>query len=180
MDSLQLIADERAKIERGIETQLHLATASTAATVSPAPTSTATAGVPVVFRVSQGAFPVPAQLSIAGNHPSLGNSSPNTVAMRDDGMDGDEHAGDRVWSYRATVAPGTRVRYVYTNSGATGQWEGLDLPHVREMVATAQPDGGPMYLPVETFGRIYMQADNWHPDAAGYDLIAHAVVNALK
>jgi lysophospholipase L1-like esterase len=54
------------------------------------------------------------------------------------------------------------------------------LPHVREVQVEAQPDGGVMYLPVETFGRLYMQADNWHTDAAGYDLIAQAVVQALK
>ena len=32
----------------------------------------------------------------------------------------------------------------------------------------------------ERFGRLYMQADNWHTDAAGYELIAQAVVQALK
>ncbi len=37
-----------------------------------------------------------------------------------------------------------------------------------------------MYLPVESFGRIYMQADNWHTDAVGYDLIAHAVVAGIE
>ena len=177
VDSLQLIAAERAKIERGMETQFHLASAST---LAPSSASTSPASVPVVFRVYQGSYPVPTQLSIVGNHPSLGGFSPNTVAMRDDGTNGDEHAGDRVWSYRATLPAGTRIRYVYTNSGAPGQWQGLDVPHVREMQAAAQSDGGPMYLPVETFGRLYMQADNWHTDAAGYDLIAHAIVDVLK
>jgi lysophospholipase L1-like esterase len=42
------------------------------------------------------------------------------------------------------------------------------------------PDGKPIYLPVETFGRVYMQADNWHTDASGYDLIARAVANAIR
>ena len=85
-----------------------------------------------------------------------------------------------MWSYRTTLPAGTHVRYVYTNSGAPGKWEGLDLPHVRELRVAAQNDGGPMYLPIESFGRIYMQADNWHPDASGYDLIARAVVDALN
>jgi len=177
VDSLQLIADERVRIERGMETRFHLATASAAAA---RPAASAPAGVPVVFRVYQGNYPVTGALSIVGNHASLGDFSPNTVAMHDDGRDGDERAGDGVWSYRAMLPAGTKVRYVYTNSGARGQWEGLDLPHVREMVAVAQPDEGPMYLPVETFGRIYMQADNWHPDTVGYDLIARAVVDNLK
>jgi len=174
VDSLQLIADERARIERGMEARFHLAPA---APVPPSPPPGP--AVPVVFRVFQGRYPVPRQLSIVGNHPSLGDFSPNTVAMHDDGTGGDEHAGDHVWSYRAALPEGTRVRYVYTNSGAAGQWEGLDLPHVREALVAA-PGGGPMYLPVETFGRLYMQADNWHTDAKGYDLIAQAVVNALK
>jgi len=176
VDSLQLIADERAKIERGLEAQFHLAPASAA----PLGTPGALAGVPVVFRVFQGRVPVPKQLSIAGNDPALGDRSPNTVLMHDDGTSGDEHAGDQVWSYRAILPAGTRVRYVYTNSGAPGRWEGLDLPHVREVLVVAQPGDGPMYLPVETFGRLYMQADNWHTDALGYDLIARAVVKALK
>ena len=101
-------------------------------------------------------------------------------AMHDDGKEGDEHAGDHVWTLRATLPAGTRVRYVYTNSGGQGRWEGLDLPHVREVQAKAPANGGPMYLPVESFGKIYMQADNWHTDAVGYDLIARAVAAALR
>jgi hypothetical protein len=69
---------------------------------------------------------------------------------------------------------------VYTNSGGAGRWEGLDLPHIRELQVPPALDGRPVYLPVESFGRIYMQADNWHTDAVGYDLIARAVVDALK
>ena len=176
VDSLQLVSDARVRLERGMETQFRLEAASAAAPVAPA----SSAATPVIFRVYQGAFPVPTQMSIVGNHPAVGNFSPNTVVMRDDGTGGDEHAGDHVWTYRATLPAGTRVRYVYTNSGGQGRWEGLDLPHVREVQVASQPNGGPMYLPVETFGKIYMQADNWHTDASGYDLIAHAVVDALK
>ena len=32
---------------------------------------------------------------------------------------------------------------------------------------------------IDTFGRVYMQADDWHTDAVGYDLIAHAVANSI-
>jgi len=118
-------------------------------------------------------------MSIAGNGAELGAFAPNTVMMRDDGLDGDERANDGVWSHRATFAPGTRLFYVYTNSGARGQWEGLDVPHIREVVVPKSPDGKTIYLPVETFGRVYMQADNWHTDASGYDLIARAVANVI-
>ena len=175
VDSLRLIAEARTQIERAEEAQFHLAVASPAQATPAA----AAAAVAVVFRVDQGRYPVTGHLSIVGNHPALGNFSPNTIAMHDDGTSGDEHAGDHVWTYRAMLPAGTRVRYVYTNSGGEGRWEGLDLPHVREIQVVAQPDGGPMYLPVETFGRLYMQADNWHTDAVGYDLIAQHVVTAL-
>jgi len=178
VDSLRLIADARERIEREMETQFHLARASDIRGVT-RPTSS-TAKTPVVFRVYDGRYPVARQLSIVGNNPALGNLVPNTLAMHDDGLNGDEHAGDHVWSYRATLAEGARVRYVYTNSGAQGQWEGLDLPHVREIQVDAPAAGDPMYVPVETFGRLYMQADNWHTDAVGYDLIAQAVARTLK
>jgi lysophospholipase L1-like esterase len=176
VDSLQIIADARNGLEREMETRLQLARASV-------PTATASdAGVEthVVFRVYEGLYGVPKQLSIVGNQAGVGNFSPNTIAMHDDGTGGDEHAGDHVWTFTGKLPAGTRVRYVYTNSGAPGQWEGLDLPHIREVQVSAQPDGRPMFLPVETFGRLYMQADNWHTDAAGYELIAQAIARALK
>jgi lysophospholipase L1-like esterase len=177
VDSLRLIADARSGLERELETRFQLTHASS---ISPATTSAVGVDTPVVFRVFEGRYGVPKRLSIVGNHPSVGNYSPNTIAMHDDGADGDERAGDHVWTFKGTLPSGTRLRYVYTNSGEPGQWEGLDLPHIREVQVVAQPDGGAMYLPIETFGRLYLQADNWHTDAIGYDLIARAVAQALK
>jgi lysophospholipase L1-like esterase len=178
VDSLRIIADEKTRIERGMETRFHLETANRPRSAATSPRS----GEPttVVFRVYEGAYPVPQRLSIVGNHPSLGNMVPNTVALHDDGQEGDERAGDHVWSYRVVLPAGTRVKYVYTNSGRSGQWEGLDVPRVRELQVDASPDGRPVYLPIESFGRIYMQADNWHTDAVGYDLIARAVAAELR
>jgi hypothetical protein len=177
VDSLQIIADEKVRIERGLENRFHLEHAvdvpsATAAVASPENTT-------VVFRVFEGAYPVPQRLSIVGNYSALGNLVPNTIALHDDGRDGDERAGDHVWSLRATLPAGAQVKYVYTNSGRPGQWEGLDLPRVREVHVERAPEGRPIYLPVESFGRIYMQADNWHTDAVGYDLIARAAADAL-
>jgi len=176
VDSLQIIQEERARIERTMETRFQLEPAGAAARADTAPSGRTT----VIFRVYEGAYPVARQLSIVGNHPQLGDFVPNTVLMRDDGKEGDEHAGDRIWSYRAMFPPATRIKYVYTNSGTAGRWEGLDLPHVRELQVPASADGRPVYLPVESFGRIYMQADNWHTDAVGYDLIARAVADVLN
>ena len=177
VDSLRLIAEQRTRIERDLEARFNLVAASGVAANA---SNSAGPSTPVVFRVYEGQYAVQKQLSIVGNHPALGDFAPNTISMHDDGRDGDEHAGDHVWSYRAVIPAGTRVRYVYTNSGSPGNWEGLDLPHVRETQVVAPSDGGAMYLPVETFGRLYMQADNWHTDAVGYDLIARAIVEALK
>ena len=178
VDSLRIIADEKTRIEQGMESRFHLehATGANPPAVPTRPEESTT----VVFRVFEGAYAVPSHLSIVGNHTSLGNLSPNTIALHDDGKDGDEHAGDHVWSLQATFPAGTSLKYVYTNSGRPGQWEGLDLPRVRELHVDRSVDGRPVYLPIESFGRIYMQADNWHTDAVGYDLIARAVADALQ
>jgi lysophospholipase L1-like esterase len=173
VDSLRMIQEERARIERAMEARFRLEPARVPASGSASPQTA------VVFRVYAGPYPVVRQLSIVGNHEMLGNFVPNVIAMRDDGNEGDEHPRDGVWSYRATLPPGTRVKYVYTNSGSTGRWEGLDLPHIRELQVPPSPDGQPVYLPVESFGRIYMQADNWHTDAIGYGLIAKGVADDI-
>jgi len=174
VDSLQIIQQERVRIEQSLVDRFRLHPTPPPGASTPAGETT------VVFRVFEGAYPVPRQLSIVGNHPLLGNFVPNTVAMHDDGQQGDERAGDHVWSLRVTLPAGTRLRYVYTNSGSAGQWEGLDLPHIRELQVPPTASDEPVYLPVESFGRIYMQADNWHTDAVGYDLIARAVDDALS
>ena len=126
----------------------------------------------MVFRVYQGSVTVPKALSIVGADAQLGALVPNTIAMHDDGTGGDQKAGDGVWTYTAALTPLKSVSYVYTNSGTAGQWEGLDVPHIRRAEVPPATDGRPVYLPIETFGRVYMQGDDWHTDAVGYDAIA--------
>jgi lysophospholipase L1-like esterase len=176
VDSLQIVAGARATIERDIESRLGLVSASVPASPLPAPP----ARTRVVFRVSRGNYAVARAIAMAGTNPQLGDVVPNTVWMHDDGRDGDERAGDGVWSLAAAFDSGTRLSYVYTNSGAAGRWEGLDVPHIRSVTIPASSDGAPVYLPVETFGEVYMQADDWHTNAAGYDLIARAVADAIR
>jgi hypothetical protein len=117
---------------------------------------------------------------MAGNHPKLGNLIPNKIVMYDDGTHADQKAGDNVWSYSATFPPGTNLFYVYTNSGEEGKWEGLDVPHVRSFTVEAKNGEEKLYRPIESFGKIHMQADPWHTNAAGYELIAQALVDVLK
>jgi hypothetical protein len=174
VDSFSLIDSAREQTERALETTLHLARAAE-------PGGAHVDGrVPVVFRVYRGSWPVPKMLSIVGVDPQLGALKPNTVAMRDDGREGDERAGDGVWSYTASLRTGTRLAYVYTNSGQSDTWEGLDVPHIRTVVVPGSEGAEhPAYLPVETFGQIYMQADDWHTNAAGYDVIARTAAEII-
>jgi len=172
VDSYQILEDARKEIEQELERQLDLAS-------RPAVPSGGKAGITVVFRVSSGSYRVPDKLSIVGTDPQLGALKPNVAAMHDDGKNGDQRAGDGIWSYAATFKPGAKLSYVYTNSGRPGQWEGLDLPLIRSIQVPAHADGDTLYLPIETFGRIYMQADNWHTDRTGYDLIARAAADAI-
>jgi len=175
VDSLRIIADARKQIEQDLETRLSL---TPPAPGQPGSRQTPSGETEVVFRVYAGPFPVPKTLSIVGAHARLGALVPNKIALRDDGTGGDQKPGDNVWSYSATFPVGTQLFYVYTNSGREGQWEGLDVPAVRHLDVTDAP-GGRLYPPIESFGKIYMQADNWHTDAVGYDLIAEAVVKAI-
>src|SRR5262249_2383268 len=140
--------------------------------------SASPSSVEVVFRVRAGSYLVPRYMSIVGPHDALGALRPNMVLMHGDGASGDERAGDGVWSSAAAFPEGTHLLYVYTNSGAPGEWEGVDVPAIRRLTVR-RGSGGRMYAPIETFGKIYMQADNWHTDARGYDLIAGAVADAI-
>ena len=182
VDSLKLVTGAATNMASDLEARLGLRRAEQAGKAEQSPRLHEPQARPptdVVFRVSNGSFPVTTAMSIVGADAQLGRLVPNAVTMHDDGAGGDERAGDGVWSLAATFAPGTRLSYVYTNSGARGRWEGLDVPHIRSIVVPFSSDGGKVYLPIETFGRVYMQADDWHTDATGYDLIAHAVADAI-
>jgi lysophospholipase L1-like esterase len=135
--------------------------------------------VEVVFRVYAGDHRVERAIHIAGTHPSLGDASPNRVAARDDGQGGDQRAGDGVWSHAAHLPPGETLFYVYTSGGEPGRWEGMDVPDLRHLVVPDDVAAGPVYRPIETFGRFYLQADGWHTDALGYEMIAAAVLEAV-
>jgi lysophospholipase L1-like esterase len=173
VDSSALIAEARRKIEEALEEKLDLRAPR-------ARQALATGEVEVIFRVHLGSRAVPKVVSIVGAHPKLGDMAPNKVAMYDDGTHGDQRAGDNVWSYTATFSPGERLFYVYTNSGKESQWEGLDVPWIRSFTAEAKNNEEKVYRPIESFGKIYMLADGWHTNAAGYELIAKALLEKLK
>jgi lysophospholipase L1-like esterase len=173
VDSKALIERGRTRIEQDLEQKLDLRPPK-------ASLDTGSEEIEVVFRVYSGEHPVPKSLYIAGMHPKLGDGVPNQIAMYDDGTHGDQRGGDKVWSYAATFSPGTTLLYVYTNSGENGRWEGLDIPEVRRYTVKAAHNGKKLYRPIESFGEMYMQADGWHTNAAGYELIAQSLLQILK
>jgi lysophospholipase L1-like esterase len=172
VDSSALIAENRRKIEEDLEKKLGLVP-------DKQPLRFGNDEVEVVFRVYSEGYPVPEAMYIVGNHPKLGNLAPNRIRMYDDGTHGDQRAGDRVWSYAATFPSGTDLFYVYTNSGREGKWEGLDLPAVRGFKVAGMKERT-AYRAIESFGKLAMQADNWHTNAAGYELIANELLRTLK
>jgi lysophospholipase L1-like esterase len=131
----------------------------------------------VVFRVFAGNYPVKTSMFITGPYSQMGDATPNTIAMYDDGTHGDEKAGDQVWSLAVKFSPRQKIFYVYTNSGERGKWQNLDVPKVRSFVVPTA--AGRNYLPVETFGQLYLQADGFHTNARGYELMAQAVRDAV-
>jgi len=172
VDSQGLIARARREMEGEVERTRGLRP-------DPAPTGRAIGdAVEVVFRVTANGHHVPRAFFIVGAPAALGGLVPNRVAMHDDGTHGDQRAGDGVWSYTARLPAGAQVSYVYTNSGGQGRWEGLDVPALRTLTVDG-PVGQRLYRPIESFGKLYLQADAWHTDATGYELIARAVFDAL-
>lgn len=172
VDNCELLGEARRQIERDIEQRLALQPPAEAATVKQP------GSVDIVFRLNLEDQPVSKAMYIAGPHPQLGDSVPNKMLMFDDGTHGDQKAADRVWSITATFAPGQKVFYVYTNSGAEGQWQNLDLPQVRSFTVPENA-AGRTFRRIETFGKLYLQADGFHTNATGYELIARAVREAV-
>jgi lysophospholipase L1-like esterase len=176
VDGAALLDSARRAVEHNLESQLGLDDRGGQLPLASFPAAGKTT---VVFRVYRGSADVPKGLSIVGADQQLGAFVPNLVTMHDDGTDGDQRAGDGVWSHTADLAVGSRVFYVYTNSGAPGRWEGLDVPYIRRVEVPASADGRPLHLPIETFGRVYLQGDHWHTDSAGYDAIAREAARVI-
>jgi lysophospholipase L1-like esterase len=171
IDTCELLSVERQRLEAELERKMGLQPpVFTGPAQAPGP-------VDVVFRVLMARTAVPRAMYIAGPDPELGDNVPNKVSMYDDGTHGDQKAGDGVWSYTAMLDPGRKIFYVYTNSGTEGRWENLDLPKIRSFVVASS--AVPIYRPIETFGQLTLQADGFHTNAAGYQIMARAVRDAV-
>jgi hypothetical protein len=173
VDGSILVGEARKKMEDELEKKLDL---QPSVASQPRPDGE----IDVVFRVYADHRSVSRAMYIVGAHPKLGDLTPNSIAMYDDGTHGDQKGGDNVWSYSARFPRGTKLFYVYTNSGEKGKWEGLDVPSIRAVEVEDKSNKGRIYRPIESFGKLYMQADNWHTNAVGYEMIAKALFEVLK
>jgi hypothetical protein len=92
-------------------------------------------------------------ICITGNVPELAGWVPNRVALRDDGREGDEKAGDGLWTIRLDLPAGKEIQYKYTNSGEAGQWApGDESPGRNRKIVIDQ--GQTILTFKDTFGKI--------------------------
>ncbi len=84
--------------------------------------------VTVIFHCDAKSIFVRRGIYIVGNHPLLGAWKPNEVRMYDDKSQGDEVAGDAIYTIMLQFPVGTELEYKYTNSGPHGSWEGEEFP----------------------------------------------------
>lgn len=109
--------------------------------------------VRVVFQCDAREDYVRRGIYIAGNLEALGNWTPNTVKMHDDGSSGDDAAGDGIWSLEIQVPVGTRIEYKYTNSGPAGEWDpGQEFPQ-RNRTYMVEKGSGPRVVLSDRFGK---------------------------
>jgi lysophospholipase L1-like esterase len=173
VNSQALISTARVDMERNLEEKLGLTSQVVVG-------SSSSQEVEVIFRVYTADYAVSDAMYISGTNTTLGDSVPNRIAMYDDGTHGDQKAGDKVWSLGVKLPRGKTIFYVYTNSGGEGEWQNVDIPDLRRFTVDAEETARTLYAPIDSFGRMYMQADGWHTNAAGYQLIAEAILRKLK
>lgn len=85
--------------------------------------------VSVLFQCDARGMYVRKGIFIVGNHELLGNWTPNSIRMYDDGTHGDQESGDSVWTLELKFPAGAQIEYKFTNSGPHGEWNpGEELP----------------------------------------------------
>jgi lysophospholipase L1-like esterase len=135
--------------------------------------------VELVLRVHMDGRAAPNGVFVTGPHPELGSTVPNKVRLYDDGTNGDQIAGDGVFSRVFTVEKSKTYFYVYTTSGKEGVWEGLDIPVLRRFKVEPEFERARFHAPIDTFGKMHLYGDPWHTDAAGNGLIAAEASRAV-
>jgi len=79
--------------------------------------------------------------SMVGNQEVFANWTPNTVAMKDDGVLPDLGAGDGIWTLGFPFAPGTGLQYKYTVGHSGESWGGTEEYPLTNRGYTVPADG---------------------------------------
>jgi alpha-amylase/alpha-mannosidase (GH57 family) len=107
----------------------------------------------VLFVVDAKKENVSGAIYIVGNLKALGEWTPNSVRMYDDGTHGDALGNDSLWSLELDVPIGANVQYKFTNSGKKGEWiPGEEFPseHRTAMIRTRSEQ---TIIIINTFGK---------------------------
>lgn len=123
-------------------------------------------------------MPAGTQASVTGDADLFGGH-PFQAPLRDDGTQGDEVAGDGVFSAQVSVSSAlSRVVYRFLRDGTP---EALGLPPLPSqfggrIVTLAGDTRGP----VAVFGEYFLMAEQTHPNRAGHELIAEALAEMVE
>jgi hypothetical protein len=173
VDASAVLEDLGQRIEAEIEARLDLVADRARRTV---PREVAN----VVLRVDMSAQDDARPPFVLGNHRALGGFVPNTVALFDDGSHGDQRAGDAVWSRAITVTAPQVLTYAFSNGSPPGSWTGLENYRLRAFAVRQEDFGHTAYPPIAQFGLQVLRSDPSHPDAAGHEAIARALLEPVR
>lgn len=100
------------------------------------------------------------------------------LTLNDDGIDGDEVAGDSVWS--GTLAVPVNVSRIELKFHRDGVPELVSVPPLPSNFGSrVLPIDGPAVAPIFLFGKPYLMAEQTHPNAEGTAVIADRVAATI-
>ena len=176
VDSLALVSTARAEDSARPRGQARPGVAE-AASSSPVPP--ASGRTPVVFRVFRGATAVPKAFFIVGSIPNSARerrTRSRCMTMEPVAISGRATASGAT---RRACRPGSPCSTSTRTAGPPGSGRASTC-RISGASTIPPASGRPVYLPIDTFGRVYMQGDDWHTDKVGYDLISHAVAREIE
>ena len=110
--------------------------------------------VKVIFTCDATAQKVPDAIYIVGDKPELANWTPNKVKMHDDGKNGDEKAGDGIWTIEFDFPENSSIQYKYTNSGKEGVWSPSEEFPATNRQIFIRDDGTGKMIVKDVFGQL--------------------------
>ena len=173
IDSSKIIERLQSDIEQDHEKEMDLVP-SAQEIVAPA------GAIALVLRVDMSTVSPGKRPYVMGNAKQLGEFTPNYVGLYDDGSNGDQRAGDGVWSRRFQFSRPQILTYAFTDGTEEGQWTGLENYRLRAFALRQAQRGRTVYAPIAKFGIQTLRSDSSHPDALGHLAIATAIADAVR